>query len=104
MYVTKDYQPKRIPTRTTRFGGENDAMASMTKQAESHWEEFEKFVTSLNPDQQRAVNEALCRLNDYVAGAGHKRIFGIIIPSAIAKLMDALKGSGPKENQPFPIE
>jgi hypothetical protein len=93
MFVTKDYQPKRIPTRTTRFGGENDAMASMTKQAESHWLEYEEFLKSLNADQQRAVNEALCRLNDYVAGAGHKRIFGIIIPSAIVKLMDMLKSA-----------
>ena len=93
MFVTKDYQPKRKPLKSSKFGGEKDTMKNMTGQAEIDRLEFEQFLTNLNPDQQRAVNEALCRLNDYVSGAGHKRIFGIIIPAGVARLEKLLTPS-----------
>ena len=93
MFVTDGYKPNRTPSLSSRFGGEKDTQRNMTEIAKLQSSEFEQFAKELNPDQQRAVNEALCRLSDYVSGSGHKRIFGIIIPTAVTILSRLLSDS-----------
>lgn len=93
MYVTEGYKPNRMPSVNSKFGGEKDTQSKMTERAKAQSLEFEQFVRELKPDQLRAVNEALCRLNDYVGGSGHKKIFGIIIPNAVTSLSRLLSNT-----------